>query len=81
MLRPNILKSCLESAKKANSITNACSKCQNEEFVTIPHHQANKILKSLHVFCINKKKGCEWQGVVDAVTDHLKGVMVASLRM
>ena len=66
-------KSCLESEKKANSITEACPKCQNEEFVAIPHHQANKILKSLHVFCINKKKGCEWQGEVDAVTSHLEG--------
>jgi len=65
-------KSCLEGTKKANSITEACPKCENKEFVTIPHHQANKILKSLNVFCTNKSKGCEWQGEVDAVTHHLE---------
>ena len=65
-------KSCLEVAKKTSYIIDACPKCHNNNFITIPHHQANKAVESLQVFCTNKKKGCNWQGEVNTVTDHIK---------
>ena len=33
-------KSCLEAAKRATTITDACPICRCEEFVTAPHMQA-----------------------------------------
>ena len=64
-------KSCLEAAKGVKSVTNACPMCRNEHFVTVPNKQTDRIIRSLHVYCSNKKKGCEWQGEVNAITSHL----------
>ncbi|XP_065916949.1 TNF receptor-associated factor 3-like [Dysidea avara] len=64
-------KSCLEGAKKATTISDACPICRDEEFVTIPHKQADRIVRSLHVFCSNKEKGCEWQGEVNNIVSHV----------
>ena len=62
-------KSCLEGAKKTSD---ACPVCHEEEFVTVPNRQANRVVSSLHVFCTNKEKGCEWQGEVNNITNHVK---------
>ncbi|XP_065907521.1 TNF receptor-associated factor 5-like [Dysidea avara] len=64
-------KSCLEGAKKVTTIADACPICRNKQFVTMPNKQANRTIRSLHVFCANKKKGCEWQGEVNNIVDHL----------
>ena len=64
-------KSCLEAAKRVTFVTNSCPMCRSEQFVTIPNKQADRIIRSLLVYCSNKKKGCEWQGEVNAITSHL----------
>ncbi|XP_065917309.1 hyaluronan mediated motility receptor-like [Dysidea avara] len=64
-------KSCLEGAKKATTISDACPICRDKEFVTIPNKQADRIVRSLHVFCTNKEKGCEWQGEVNNIVSHV----------
>ena len=64
-------KSCLESAKKATTISNACPICRDEEFATMPNKQADRTVRSLHVFCTNKEKGCEWQGEVNNIVGHV----------
>ena len=64
-------KSCLEAAKRVTSVTSACPMCRNEEFVTMPNKQADRIIRSLLVYCSNKRKGCKWQGEVNAITRHL----------
>jgi len=66
-------KSCLEGAKRATtSISGACPMCRSEEFVIFPNKQADRAVRSLHVFCANKEKGCEWQGEVNYVINHLE---------
>ncbi|XP_065902971.1 uncharacterized protein [Dysidea avara] len=64
-------KSCLEGAKKATAIVDACPMCRDEEFFTMPNKQIDREVRSLHVFCTNKEKGCEWQGEVNDVSSHL----------
>ncbi|XP_065916948.1 putative leucine-rich repeat-containing protein DDB_G0290503 [Dysidea avara] len=64
-------KSCLEGAKKATTISDACPICRNEEFPTVPNKQADRTVRSLHVFCTNKEKGCEWQGEVNNIVSHV----------
>jgi len=61
--------SCVVDAKRTSAI---CPICHNKEFVTFYNMQANKTVKSLHVFCSNMEKGCEWQGEVNDIINHLK---------
>ena len=64
-------KSCLDNVKKAVAITNVCPICRDEEFVTFPNKQLDREIKSLHIYCINKEKGCEWQGELNDINNHL----------
>jgi len=64
-------KYCLEAAKGAATITDACPICRCEEFATTPHKQADRTIRSLYVFCTNRGKGCEWQGEVNDIINHL----------
>jgi len=64
-------KSCLERAKKATIVSNFCPICRDEEFLTMPNKQADRMVRNLHVFCTNKEKGCEWQGEVNNIVGHL----------
>ena len=65
-------KSCLEAAKRAINISQACPICREEEFTTVPNKQVDRAIRSLHVFCTNKDKGCEWQGEVNDIINHLE---------
>ena len=64
-------KSCLDNVKKANTITNPCPVCRDESFVTFPNKAVDREVKSLHIFCTNKEKGCEWQGELNNINNHL----------
>ena len=64
-------KSCLEAAKRSTTITKACPICRDEEFVTFHNRQADRAIRSLHVFCTNKENGCKWQGEVNDIINHL----------
>ena len=64
-------KSCLEGANRVTFVTNACPMCRSEEFVTVPNLQADRIIRSLIVYCSNKNEGCEWQGEINAINSHL----------
>ena len=62
--------SCLKAAKRS-TISQACPICRDEEFFIMPHKQADRAIRSLHVFCTNKENGCEWQGEVNDIVNHL----------
>lgn len=64
-------KSCLEAAKKSTTVITACPVCRSEEYVAIPNKQIDRLVRSLHVFCSNKEKGCKWQSEVNDVINHL----------
>ena len=64
-------KSCLDNAKKASAITNACPVCRDEEFTTFPNKAVDREIKSLHIYCTNKVIGCEWQGELNDINNHL----------
>ena len=64
-------KSCLDNVKKATTITNACPVCRDEEFETFPNKAVDREVKSLHIYCTNKEKGCEWQGELNDINNHL----------
>ena len=64
-------KSCLDNVKESSAITNACPVCRDEKFVTFPNKAVDREIKSLHIYCTNKEKGCEWQGELNDINNHL----------
>jgi len=64
-------KSCLEYAKESSTPTNFCPMCRQENFVTFRNKQVERAVKSVRVFCINKSKGCHWQGEMNGITIHV----------
>jgi len=59
-------KSCLGQA------TNACPICHSTEFASVPNKQVERAIGNLLVFCNNKEEGCEWQGEVNDISNHLE---------
>ena len=64
-------KSCLEDAKQVTIVVSACPMCRKDDFTTFPNKQNERAVNSLHVFCTNKHKGCDWQGELNNITRHL----------
>ena len=64
-------KSCLDKLKHSLTITNACPVCRDEEFVTFPNKAVDREIKCLHVYCTNKVIGCDWQGELSDINNHL----------
>jgi len=65
-------KSCLDGAKEAVSVAHVCPLCRNKTFHTVPNRQADREVRSLHVMCTNKERGCEWQGELNDISNHLR---------
>ena len=65
-------KSCLDKVKNTTAITNACPVCRDKKFETFPQKEANREIKSLHIYCTNKAKGCKWQGELNDINNHLE---------
>ena len=66
--------SCLNGHKQAKlSVSLACPMCRKEEleFKTVPYKALEREIKSLHIYCTNKEKGCEWQGEMNDINNHL----------
>ena len=64
-------KSCLDKAKAMPY--KACSICKDEHFNTFCNKQINREVQSLHVYCTNKEKECEWEGEIRDIYTHLDG--------
>ena len=62
-------KSCLDKTK-ASQYTD-CPMCNDKRLVTFSNKQLDREIKSLHIYCINKEKGCEWQGELNDINNHL----------
>ncbi|XP_065901773.1 TNF receptor-associated factor 4-like [Dysidea avara] len=64
-------KSCLDDSKKIAAASNICPVCRVKEFVTYINKQADREIRSLYVMCPNKESGCEWQGELNDINNHL----------
>ena len=49
-----------------------CPMCKDNRFNTFSNKQIDREVRSLHVYCSNKKKGCTWQGEVNEISSHLE---------
>ena len=64
-------KSCLLNVKRTVAVTFACPICRDENFMTFPNKQADREIRGLRIYCTNKEKGCEWQGELNDINNHL----------
>ena len=67
-------KSCLEGNKKSDNVC-PLAKCSSDKFAAIFNKQVDKQIKNLQVFCTNEEQGCEWQGKVNDITNHLSNCL------
>ena len=64
-------KSCMEKAKQSTTVSTACAVCRAENFGSLINKQIDREIKSLHIYCTNKGKGCKWQGELNDISNHL----------
>ena len=38
---------------------------------THPNYPIEREIRSLHIYCTNKEKGCKWQGELNDINNHL----------
>ena len=68
-------KSCIDHAKNAVFLYPfLCPVCRSDEFKLIRNKQNERVIKSLHVYCTNKERGCEWQGEINDINGHLESI-------
>lgn len=64
-------KSCIDKTKQKKGVK-VCPVCRSLEFAAVFNKQVDRLVKSLYVFCTNKKKGCRWQGELYDIDNHLR---------
>ena len=52
-------------------VKNSCPLCREKNFSAFQNKRDERAVKSLHVFCTNKDKGCDWQGELNNIVGHL----------
>jgi len=57
--------------KENTMLPSTCPVCRSEQFTFFPNKQNERVIKSLHVFCTSKERGCEWQGEINYIYNHL----------
>ena len=65
-------KSCLDSTKMSKFTSKSCPMCCSAEFTSVHNKQVDRFVRNLQVFCSNKENGCEWQGEVNKIKEHLR---------
>ena len=65
-----ICKSCLDQWQKTAG-NMKCPVCRKEEGGFYPNFPIKREIKSFHIYCTNKEKGCEWQGELNDINNHL----------
>lgn len=64
-------KSCLDRMKHSTTSSKACPVCRKKKFEIVANKQVDRKIRSLHVFCTNKEKGCRWQGELNDIDSHI----------
>ena len=65
-----VCKSCLEHWQMAKQ--DVCPVCRKEgSITTYPNYPVDREVRSSHVYCTNKHKGCDWEGEVNDINNHL----------
>ena len=66
-----ICKSCLDQWQKTAG-NMKCPVCRDETGGFSQNYHMKREIKSFHIYCTNKEKGCEWQGELNDISNHLE---------
>lgn len=55
----------------SSTVKPVCPVCRSTDFQGFPNKQADRKVRNLHVLCTNYQKGCQWQGEINAIGQHL----------
>ncbi|XP_065883094.1 TNF receptor-associated factor 4-like [Dysidea avara] len=66
----NCCKSCVAEFLEPAIVLLPCPMC-GDTVAVVPNKQADREIKSFQAICTNKEIGCEWQGELSDITDHL----------
>ncbi|XP_065902684.1 TNF receptor-associated factor 4-like [Dysidea avara] len=65
-------KFCLDCVKNPVTVSKSvCPVCREEEFSAYVNKQLDREIRNLHVTCTNTERGCEWQGELNHINNHL----------
>ena len=64
-------KSCLDQ-KASENANNVCPVSHDEEFKTFPNKAIDREVRALQIYCTNREKGCEWQGELSSINNHIE---------
>ena len=65
-----VCKSCLDHWQATK--TSMCPVCCAEgSIVTYPNYPVDREVRSSHIYCTNKCRGCDWEGEVNDINSHL----------
>ena len=64
----NFCGSCIERVKASDG---SCPMCKEKEYQSFVDKKCLRIINGLEVYCINKKKGCQWKGELKNMSTHL----------
>ena len=63
-------KSCILCVSGTSTSAQKCPMCFSDEFTSVHNKQVDRLVRSLRVYCPNKRNGCEWQGEVNDIGGH-----------
>lgn len=59
---------CIEKAKRSN---NCCPYCKKENYDVMADKGLERVIRSLRVKCIQCTKGCQWEGEISGLAEHI----------
>ena len=65
---------CVEGSIRSSvnpEVKPVCPVCRSTDFQGFPNKQADRNVRNLHVLCASYQKGCQWQGEINAIDQHL----------
>ena len=63
---------CLKKIQNSNMAgPRRCPLCQNTDFSTMLNKGMAREVRSVHVYCPNMSRGCDWMGELNSVEEHL----------
>ena len=67
-----ICKSCLDQWQQTRGAAR-CPVCNKDGgFIAYPNYHIEREIKGFHIYCTNMEKGCEWQGELNDINNHLE---------
>ena len=62
---------CQECIKRIKANSKRCPCCMAEQFNTFEDKRLKRTLYAFKVYCTNKRQGCQWEGELRQLDDHL----------